>query len=196
MLLKGFWKILIPLRNNGPFRFFSLCDGRKTTKSADFGLFFDFACFQASFDVFCMRWGISNIILEVQRMRSETLQARIHSNFHLLRPFGRQKSQTYLRPASQNVVLVRRNWGSRNQSFGPIISKGNQKFSKSFLHLCQLECKLTLDQLVKTWTWWGETLIFVFFCWSQGVAKSVQLGHHTKKNTKQDLAQNLRVVGR
>ena len=37
------------------------------------------------------------------------------------------------------------------KSFGPIISKGNQKISKPFQqHFCQLECKLTLDQLVKT----------------------------------------------
>ena len=55
MLLKGFWKILIPLRDNGTFRFCSLCDSRKTPKSVDFGLFFYFACFQASFDMFCMR---------------------------------------------------------------------------------------------------------------------------------------------
>ena len=53
------------------FSIFSLCDSRKTTKSADFGLFFDFACFQASFDVFCMRWDVRNITLEVQTMGSE-----------------------------------------------------------------------------------------------------------------------------
>ena len=74
------------------FSFFSLCDSRKTTKSADFGLFFDFACFQASFDVFCMRWDVRNIILEVQTMGSEGLQACKHSKFHLSRPFWRQKS--------------------------------------------------------------------------------------------------------
>ena len=74
------------------FSIFSLCDSRKTTKSADFGLFFDFACFQASFDVFCMRWDVRNIILEVQTMGSEGLQACKHSKFHLSRPFWRQKS--------------------------------------------------------------------------------------------------------
>ena len=74
------------------FSIFSLCDSRKTTKSADFGLFFDFACFQASFDVFYMRWDVRNITLEVQTMGSEGLQACKHSKFHLSRPFWRQKS--------------------------------------------------------------------------------------------------------
>ena len=41
------------------------------------------ACFQASFDVFCMRWDVRNIILEVQTMGSESLQACKHSKFHL-----------------------------------------------------------------------------------------------------------------
>ena len=54
-----------------------------TKKISRFGLFFDFACFQASFDVFCMRQGVSDIILEEQRMGSESLQACKHSNFHL-----------------------------------------------------------------------------------------------------------------
>ena len=73
---------MIFLRDMALFDFF-LCDSRKTTKSADFGLFFDFACFQASFDVFCMRWDVRNIILEVQTMGSESLQACKHSKFHL-----------------------------------------------------------------------------------------------------------------
>ena len=68
MLLKGFWKFLIPLWENGILSFFSLCDWLRTTKSADFAfffcLFFDFACCQASVDVFCMRWlvNIQNFI--------------------------------------------------------------------------------------------------------------------------------------
>ena len=70
------------------FSIFSLCDSRKTTKSADFGLFFDVACFQASFDVFYMRWDVRNIILEVQTMGSESLQACKLQNFIFYGHFG------------------------------------------------------------------------------------------------------------
>ena len=55
----------------------------KPIKSSDFVFFFDFTCIQASFDVFCMRRDVRNIILEVQRMGFESLQACKHSNFDL-----------------------------------------------------------------------------------------------------------------
>ena len=92
MLLKGFRKILIPLADNGTFQFFLFVIAAKPLNQQILAFFFDFACFQASFDVFCMRWDVRNIILEVQTMGSESLQACKHSNFHLLRPFWRQKS--------------------------------------------------------------------------------------------------------
>ena len=91
MQFQGFRVKLISLRDMALLDFF-FYDSRKTTKSVDFGLFFDFACFQASFDVFCMRWDVRNIILEVQTMGSEGLQACKHSKFQLSRPFWRQKS--------------------------------------------------------------------------------------------------------
>ena len=65
-----------------------------------------------------------------------------------------------------------------------IIFKENQNFSKSFeQHLCQLECKLSSDQLVKTWTWRGETSIFVFF-WVISGPKNGPLGPPYKKKAQ------------
>ena len=88
MLLKGFCKILSPLGENDAFRFLLFVIAAKPLKSADFGLFFDFACFHASFDVFCMRWDVRNIILEVQTMGSEGLQACKHQIFIFYGHFG------------------------------------------------------------------------------------------------------------
>ena len=57
------------------------------------------------------------------------------------------------------------------KSCGKHIFKGNQYFSKFFQqHFSQLKCKINFEQLVKTFTWRGETSIFVFF-WSRGSRK-------------------------
>ena len=57
--------------------------GAKITGFQCFSTFFVCCCFQASFAVSCLQRAVRNIMLEVQRMGFESLQACKHSKLDL-----------------------------------------------------------------------------------------------------------------